>query len=528
MVALFLLPVSSLAAENFGTIHGSVRDSGGRGVSGALVVIAPAVPSSIGRVALTDPYGAFTVERLTAGDYVVQASRARFFPSEKERVQLGSGAIERVSMSLQTALDVVRKAVSLDAKDAREVVPWTLRASRSTQPVLRFSDDHSGPVVRGLWSAYSGYFQFYSRSDASSRTSDTVGSRFSVTLDLLSDSRVTFSGQYNESPIQPKGASALYEFTPASGHRTQIGMNIRQGVILDEAFTVEELKEFQVKYTDKFQLHNRISLEHGAEIGYAEAAAVHKYFRPKAALSWVPNQRTVFTVAASTQSSGQTDDPIRGRDYFEQVSLPPAFERNLHTELGASRILSDEMKISAAVFQDEAAYRALFVSAPDGRHGLLIYDAKPVPSRGVRIHLNREFHGFEAGFGFTTATGPGLSPTASTLDEVRSQIQKRQFHVITARVKTDFNLTNTELTAVYRWISDYAAGAIDPYQQVVEYNDPTLSISVAQNLPPLGPFPAKVQAIVDARNLFEQSFGPPGAQLAHSPRFLRGGINIRF
>jgi hypothetical protein len=203
-------------------------------------------------------------------------------------------------------------------------------------------------------------------------------------------------------------------------------------------------------------------------------------------------------------------------------------EQNLHTEVSASRFISDDIKVSAAVFQDRARYGSLFISSADGRHGLLIYDATNLPSRGVRLHINREFHGFEAGFGYTAASGPGLSPYAFTFDDLRSRIQIRQFHVVTARIKTDFELTNTELTAVYRWISRYAAGSIDPYQTAVEYNDPTLSISVAQNIPTWGPFPAKVQAIVDARNLFEQSFGPAGSQLAHSPRYLKGGINIRF
>jgi hypothetical protein len=114
------------------------------------------------------------------------------------------------------------------------------------------------------------------------------------------------------------------------------------------------------------------------------------------------------------------------------------------------------------------------------------------------------------------------------VDEIRQQITNRHFHVVTARLKTDFELTNTELTAVYRWISKYAAGPIDPYQGTLEYNDPTLSISVAQTLPTFGTFPGKVQAIFDARNLFEQPFGSSKTELAHSPRFVRGGINIRF
>jgi hypothetical protein len=100
--------------------------------------------------------------------------------------------------------------------------------------------------------------------------------------------------------------------------------------------------------------------------------------------------------------------------------------------------------------------------------------------------------------------------------------------VFTARLKTDFDLTNTQFIAVYRWVSKYAAGAIDPYQQSAEFSDPTLSISITQNLPTFGAIPAKVQAIFDARNLFEQPFGSSKSQLALSPRYVKGGINIRF
>jgi len=100
--------------------------------------------------------------------------------------------------------------------------------------------------------------------------------------------------------------------------------------------------------------------------------------------------------------------------------------------------------------------------------------------------------------------------------------------VVTARIKTDVNLTNTELTAVYHWVSPFAATAIDPYQTNTEYMDPTLSISVAQTLPTWGSFPGKVQAILDARNLLEQSGPNRGIHISNSPRFLKGGINIRF
>jgi hypothetical protein len=114
------------------------------------------------------------------------------------------------------------------------------------------------------------------------------------------------------------------------------------------------------------------------------------------------------------------------------------------------------------------------------------------------------------------------------MDELMDQMTQRQFHMVTARVKTDVDITNTELTAVYHWVSPLAAMTIDPYQTNAEYLDPTLSITIAQTLPTWGTFPGKVQAILDARNLFEPSSTNHGIHISNSPRFVKGGINIRF
>jgi hypothetical protein len=477
----------------------------------------------------SDSRGNFVFENLVPGEYLVQVTMPHFVATQKEKVKLPSGSKATMNFTLQTVSDVMRRTASRDVKPQAQDIVLTLRSSRGTQSVLRFSDSPSTPIFRTLMPNYSGYIQFYSKADPGSTTATmSKGSRFSVTLGLPAGAKVTVSGQYNESPLEPKGASAMYEFEPVEGHETRIGLDVRQGVVLDDAFTAEELKQFQGSYTDKFHLSDAFVLEQGAQFGHAEGRASNNYIRPRGSLSWIPNDSTVFNVAASTQAPTLGDDPVRAREYFEQVTLPPSYEHYLHTEVGATRFLDDATKVSLALFQDRANYRALFVTADDGRHGLLIVDGKQTPSQGVRMFVNREFKGFETGFGYTMATGPGVPEMASSLDDLRHQMESRRFHVFTARIKTDFDLTNTELTAVYRWVSKYAAAAIDPYQQNVEYSDPTLSISIAQNLPTFGAIPAKVQAIFDARNLLERQVGSSGNQLSLSPRFVKGGINIRF
>jgi hypothetical protein len=52
---------------------------------------------------------------------------------------------------------------------------------------------------------------------------------------------------------------------------------------------------------------------------------------------------------------------------------------------------------------------------------------------------------------------------------------------------------------------------------------------VAQGLPALPPFGGSVQAILDARNIFEPSLlDGRRFQLAQAPRLVKGGVNIRF
>jgi len=99
---------------------------------------------------------------------------------------------------------------------------------------------------------------------------------------------------------------------------------------------------------------------------------------------------------------------------------------------------------------------------------------------------------------------------------------------VALRFKADVTATQTEITSVYRWTSGFSASQIDPYQHLIEYNDPTLSVSIAQNLPSFRMFPARFQAIVDARNVLDQSFGSQHMQIGQYPRLLKGGINIRF
>jgi len=527
-----LLLISSVASagNDLATINGRVHDAAGSPVAGALVIVAAAAPIIPERIALTGKDGSFSIPNLFAGQYSVKISMPQFLPALKQGIQLNAGGSVVLTVNLQNAMDVVRRAVSRQQAPSDDIV-WTLRSSRSTQPVLRIADATQKPDAKAKNPAgpdYSGYFQLYSKSvETSSGVAQGVGSEFSVTLPVDASSQVTVHGNYNEAPMQPRGFGASYQFMPASHHKAEIGMNMRQGALFGDPLDSDSSREVQLRYGENFQWTDHFVLNYGAEAGRAGMVTGTTYLRPRFDVSWVPDVRTTFTVGMSSQAPTAMDDPVRGKEYFDRtLYVPPALERYAHSEAGVTRILFNNTEVSAAVFRDRIDTQAVFVGSPDGRPKVFILDTSNIPSQGIRVHANRQFRNFEAGIGFTSVTGVGLD--ASSPDSFRDQLTRRQFQMATARFKAKVDMTQTEITTVYRWTSAVSASRLDPYQRLVEYNDPTLSVSIAQNLPTWRMFPGKVQAIVDARNLLDQCQGSQHTQFGQYPRLLKGGINIRF
>src|SRR5262249_48686003 len=160
--------------------------------------------------------------------------------------------------------DVVRRAISRDKVQSEDIV-WTLRSSRSAQPVLRLAEEPTAPELKSPL-APSGYFQAYSKSvETASGTTEGVGSQFSVTMPLDTNSKVILAGQYAEVSTQPRGFGATYEFAPGNRHKATIGLNMRQGSVFPDAVPSESLKELQLKYGEDFQWSDHLVVNYGAE-----------------------------------------------------------------------------------------------------------------------------------------------------------------------------------------------------------------------------------------------------------------------
>jgi Carboxypeptidase regulatory-like domain len=517
------------AANTEGALRGRVSDATGQPLAGALVTVHSSEALVRDHFVLTDALGQFSVPGLGTGKYLVRVTKAAFLPAEMTGV-VPAGTARALTIVLQTAIDFVTRGVR---RGRLEDMKWVLRSSQSTRPVLRHSDAPDDASEGGANPADptepSGYLQLYSSSmEASDGPTDAVGSQFALTLPAAGG-RVRLEGQYMRTPDQPRGLGATYEFSSSGRGKSSLGVNVRQGAYFNELTADTQPREIAVEYNEHVQWADDVVVHYGATVGRAEGTTSQNYMRPELGVDWLLRPWTTLRATYSRRSPSDDYDPIRGREFFERaVYIPPDQEYFSHMEVGLSQTFASGIQLSAGAFEDELGTQAFLIDSPEGARAFLIVDSTGLPTRGVRVVADRQFRGFDASLGYTYASAFGFGRRVDSPEDLRTAATRRNYHVLTARVHGRFDLTHTELTAVYRWSPGYPLAQLDPYQRFAEYNDPTLSLTIAQDLPSGGLLPARLQAVVDARNLFEPAFGSNRTVSASSPRILRGGLHFKF
>src|SRR5438093_11904294 len=94
--------------------------------------------------------------------------------------------------------------------------------------------------------------------------------------------------------MQPRGFGASYEFVPASHHKAEIGMNLRQGALFGDPLESDVSRGVQVRYGENFQWSDHFVFNYGAEAGRAGVIGGTSYVRPRFGTSWVPHVHMNF------------------------------------------------------------------------------------------------------------------------------------------------------------------------------------------------------------------------------------------
>src|SRR5262249_52161253 len=149
VAVIFMSPGIGQASGNLSAITGIVRGSTGSPLIGALVHGVASNPALPERMAVTDKRGGGSVPTLLSCEDWVKVTMPRFLPALKNGIQIRAGNNTALTVNLQNAFDVVRRVVSGEKAQADDII-WTLRSSRSTQPVLKLAQglpDNTKPVL---------------------------------------------------------------------------------------------------------------------------------------------------------------------------------------------------------------------------------------------------------------------------------------------------------------------------------------------------------------------------------------------
>jgi hypothetical protein len=522
-----VLPAPLEAAQS-GAIRGTVRDSRGFPLGGALVVATPiaALPGGSG-IAFTDSRGVFIIPNLRAAAYEVRVSMALFL-AKSQRVLVDAGISAELTVNLQTPPDEkLNRARSQDIAADQHIIS-VLRHKRSGQPLLRYAPalEPAGRLLRAGYD-YTGFVQLYSGTvETAAGITDGVGSQFSVSAPVSPDLRVTFRGRFSELSTETNAFEAAVELASSESRRSRIGVSVRQNGFGGAWRALDMSREVRLQYGDSFKFSRDLAFDYGAQLGSIEAYNRRNYVRPNFAVAWSPTSRTKLRVGLTSQTPA-IYDVTGGKNGLGVGAYEPfAPGRRFHGEVVLAH-LSERTTISVAAFGDRSETQNV-IAAARGERKLVALDGRRMTTNGARVELKHDFRTFSAGVSYTNAMGVGLRRPARSLEELVNNLSQQRFHMVTTRVHANVPMTSTQLTATYRWMPNVSAVPIDPYQTFSESNEPTLSVVVAQGLPSLRPFGGRVQAVVDARNLLEPSLNGRRIQLAQSPRLIKGGLNIQF
>ena len=278
---------------------------------------------------------------------------------------------------------------------------------------------------------------------------------------------------------------------------------------------------------------------------------------PRVAVQFTPTARTHINAALTPGANGwrQTQEGLNTENVqarFESRSAEiamtggaPIADRSRRLEVGFEQVLGEEgdSSVEAAAFFDTISGHgvgvlALPLEASPETQQIFQQVARQVvamngAARGMRVMYAKRFNDYmSASVGYSYGRGERFNEVS--LDQITPARMFTGSNFQVASAKLDFDLTQrtgTRISTVVRLSPSAVVFAIDPFAGRMSVYDPNVSIYVTQALPTFG-LPVKCQALVDVRNLLNQTTGIESetTQLiaARSQRSVRGAISIQW
>jgi hypothetical protein len=554
VVALGLvLPVC--AAAKPATITGYVRSAGGVPQMGAMVEVLGSAMHSL--TVFTDEKGFYSAAGLNPGTYAIKVSAPSFLPTLREGVGLRSGANAIVNLTLNTLFEAIQLAPVGRRSAEQDDWKWVLR-SAANRPILRVlpdgtavlasSEEQSGREMKGTLSFFAG-----GPSDGYGSLSD-MSTGFSVEKSMFSAGTLGFSGSVGYGSGSPEGVMrASYRHHMENGSEPEVALTIRQLAPPDANLHDAALQAISLMTGSNFSVGNVLELHFGSELQTIQFMGRVSAFRPFGSADLHLSPHTVLEYSYATSEPDQRREkgfdsaPADLSESGPRMSIAafsPSLESAHHHELSLSHRMG-KTNMQLAVYSDRIVDPALTGIGAVGSSGgnvlpdlysqSFTYRGQNLNARGLRLVLQRKLTSdLTATMDYDYGGVLDLGRSDVTLDEARQGMVMRNRHTLAGKISGKLPDANTRWIVSYRWISGEALTPVDMFNASAGQTDPYLSIYFRQPIPGMGFLPARVEALVDVRNLLAQGYVPVRGEdgqtvyLVQSARSVRGGVAFIF
>ena len=549
-----------LFAATSGAISGFVKTSAGTPQLGAMVEIFTSA-ASLGTTVYTDAKGYYAAENLTPGVYQVKVSASSFLPSLRENVNLRAGAHVLVNLTLNTLADALKLIPSRRPPNADpDEWHWTLR-SAANRPVLRVFD--KGPLVVVSNSedpddhVLKARVAFIAGTDADGfGSAGEMTTAFSLEKSLFTSGTFSLNGDIGSSTGagDPNGVlRASYSHDFGGFSRPQLTVTYRHLASPGLAVQNAAYSAMSMTSSDRMSIADVIDLDYGANIDSVQFARHVTTMRPFGSvdLHLSPNMVVEYRYTTSEPDpraeKGFVTAPADLSESGPRMALNagvPEIEGAHHQEVSVSRrfggtnfqvgYYSDE--ISNLVLTgagDPSSYSDNVLS--DIYSGTFSYSGGRLSTTGTRFVVQRKFSDdLTATVDYSTGGVMSLKAPVSTWQNVVQNLSPERQHSVGVKFSGYMPLSHTRWITSYKWTSGNALSQVDGFNASPGQIDPYFSIFIRQPLPGSSFIPAKMEALIDVRNLMAQGYVPILGQDGHtlylvqSARALRGGLAFTF
>ena len=553
-----LFACAPVYAATTGAITGVIKSSSGTPQMGAVVEISTSA-ATLGTTVFTDAHGVYNANNLPAGVYQVKVSAATFLTSLRENVTLRAGARLVINLTLNTMADAVKLLPERRSPDSDpDEWHWTLR-SAANRPVLRIFD--SGPMVvvenpeapddRDLKARVS----FIAGTEADGfGSAGEMTTAFALEKSIFSSGTFSFNGDIGSSSGEPSGVlRASYAHDMGDGSHPALTVTYRHLASPGMAVQNAAYSAIGTTASDNMSLAGFIDLNYGAELQALQftrrVTAVRPFGRVDVHLS--PNLLVEYRYATSEPDpraeKGFATAPADLSESGPRMALNggiPDLEKARHQEVSVSRRFGNN-SIQVAYYADDIRNIVLTGigdpssysddALPDVYSGTFSYPGGGFNTTGTRFVLQRKFSDdITATVDYSTGGVMTLRAPVSTWQAVASSLTADRQHSIGAKIAGRIPRSGTRLVASYKWNSGSALSPVDEFNASAGQMDPYFSLFIRQPLPGTSFIPAKIEALIDVRNLLAQGYVPVLGQDGHtlylvqSARALRGGLAFTF